>query len=32
LKLVNRLVSTTGVVMGTYEPAGDIVIGSFALE
>jgi dihydrofolate reductase len=32
LKLVNSLVSTTGVVMGTYEPAGDIVIGSFALE
>ena len=25
-------VSTTGVVMGTYEPAGEIVTGSFARE
>jgi dihydrofolate reductase len=32
LKLVNSVVSTTGVVMGTYEPAGDVVTGSFALE
>jgi dihydrofolate reductase len=32
LKLVSSVVSSTGVVMGTYEPAGDVVIGSFALE
>ena len=32
LKLVDSTVSTTGVVMGTYEPAGEIVIGSFALD
>jgi dihydrofolate reductase len=32
LRLVNSVVSTTGVVMGTYEPAGDVVTGSFALE
>ena len=32
LKLVDSAVSSTGVVMGTYEPAGDIVTGSFALE
>ena len=32
LKLVDQKVSTTGVVMGTYEPAGEIVTGSFALE
>jgi dihydrofolate reductase len=30
LKLVDSTVSTTGVVIGTYEPAGDIVTGSFA--
>jgi dihydrofolate reductase len=30
LKLVNSVVSTTGVVIGTYEPAGEIVTGSFA--
>jgi dihydrofolate reductase len=30
LKLVNNAVSTTGVVIGTYEPAGDLVTGSFA--
>jgi dihydrofolate reductase len=30
LKLVDSKVSTTGVVIGTYEPAGDIVTGSFA--
>jgi dihydrofolate reductase len=30
LKLVDSKVSTTGVVMGTYEPAGEIVTGSFA--
>lgn len=29
LKLVDNVVSTTGVVIGTYEPAGDIVLGSF---
>jgi dihydrofolate reductase len=32
LKLVDSTVSTTGVVIGTYEPAGKIVTGSFALE
>jgi dihydrofolate reductase len=32
LKLVDSTVSTTGVVIGTYEPAGDIVTGSFALD
>src|SRR5947209_6243163 len=30
LKLVDSKVSTTGVVIGTYEPAGEIVPGSFA--
>jgi dihydrofolate reductase len=29
LKLVDSKVSTTGVVIGTYEPAGEIPIGSF---
>ena len=32
LKLVDSKVSTTGVVMGTYDPAGEIVTGSFALD
>ena len=32
LKLVDSSVSTTGVVMSTYEPAGEIVTGSFALD
>ena len=32
LKLVGSKVSTTGVVIGTYEPAGEIVTGSFALD
>ena len=32
LKLVDSTVSTTGVVIGRYEPAGEIVTGSFALE
>ena len=32
LKLVDSVVSTTGVVMGTYEPAGEIVLGSFAQD
>jgi dihydrofolate reductase len=31
LKLVDSKVSTTGVVIGTYEPAGEIALGSFAL-
>jgi dihydrofolate reductase len=30
LKLVDHTVSTTGVVIGTYEPAGEIATGSFA--
>ncbi len=30
LKLVDSTISTTGVVIGTYEPAGEIVTGSFA--
>ena len=29
LKLVDSKISTTGVFMGTYEPAGDVVTGSF---
>jgi dihydrofolate reductase len=32
LKLVDSKVSTTGVVIGTYEPRGEIVTGSFAAE
>jgi dihydrofolate reductase len=32
LRLVDSTVSTTGVVIGTYEPAGQIVTGSFALD
>jgi dihydrofolate reductase len=32
LKLADSKVSTTGVVIGTYEPAGGIVTGSFALD
>ena len=32
LRLVDSKVSSTGVVMATYEPAGEIVTGSFALE
>ena len=32
LKLVDSEISTTGVVMGRYEPAGEIVTGSFGLE
>lgn len=32
LKLVTSQVSSTGVVMSTYEPAGELVTGSFALE
>jgi dihydrofolate reductase len=30
LRLVDHKVSTTGVVMGTWEPAGEVVTGSFA--
>jgi dihydrofolate reductase len=32
LRLVDNKVSSTGVVIGTYEPAGEIVTGSFALD
>jgi dihydrofolate reductase len=32
LRLVDSTVSSTGVVIGTYAPAGDLVTGSFALE
>jgi dihydrofolate reductase len=32
LKLVDSAVSTTGVVIGTYEPAGELATGSFALD
>jgi dihydrofolate reductase len=32
LKLLDSTVSTTGVMIGIYEPAGEIVTGSFALE
>ena len=32
LKLVDSTVSTTGVVIRTYEPAGELVTGSFASE
>lgn len=32
LKLVDSTVSTTGVMIGTYEPAGEIVTGSFGLD
>lgn len=32
LELVDSKVSTTGVMIGTYEPAGEIVTGSFALD
>jgi dihydrofolate reductase len=32
VKPVDSNVSTTGVVIGTYEPAGEIVTGSFALD
>ena len=32
LKLTDSLISSTGVIMAAYEPAGEIPIGSFALE
>jgi dihydrofolate reductase len=30
LRLVDSTVSTTGVVIGTYRPTGEVVTGSFA--
>ena len=32
LRLIKSETSTTGVVIGTYEPAGELVTGTFALE
>jgi dihydrofolate reductase len=32
LRLVDSVVSTTGVVIGTYEPAGELVTGTFGAE
>ena len=32
LRLVDHQVSTTGVTIGTYEPAGEIVTGTFGDE
>ncbi len=32
LRLVSSTVSTTGVIIATYAPAGDLKVGSFALE
>jgi dihydrofolate reductase len=32
LRLVDSKVSSTGVVMGTWEPAGEIATGSFAQD
>jgi hypothetical protein len=32
LRLVDSHVFSTGVIMATYEPAGEVPIGSFALE
>ena len=32
LRLINSTVSTTGVIITTYEPAGELKVGSFALE
>jgi dihydrofolate reductase len=32
LRLLDSTISTTGVVIGTYEPADDVVTGSFALD
>jgi dihydrofolate reductase len=32
LKLIDSQVSSTGVVMATYEPGGELQTGSFALE
>jgi dihydrofolate reductase len=32
LELVDNVVSSAGVVIGTYRPAGELVTGSIALE
>ena len=32
LKLADSTISSTGVVIGTYQPAGEIPIGSFAVD
>jgi dihydrofolate reductase len=32
LRLVDSTVSTTGVVIGTYEPAGELITGTFAMD
>ena len=32
LTLIDSTISTTGVFIGTYVPAGEIAIGSFALD
>jgi len=32
LKLTDSMISSTGVIMAAYEPAGDVPIGSFALD
>ena len=32
LRLIGGSISSTGVIMGTYEPAGEIATGSFALD
>ena len=32
LKLVDHTISTTGVMIATYEPAGELVTGSFVLD
>ena len=31
-KLINSKISTTGVIIATYEPAGELKMGSFALD
>ena len=32
LKLVDSKISTTGVIIATYEPAGELKTGTFALQ
>jgi hypothetical protein len=32
LKLIDSTASASGVVMGTYQPAGELVTGTFALD
>jgi hypothetical protein len=32
LRLIDSTVSTTGVLLATYEPAGAVPLGSFALD